>query len=292
MATRTWVSGVGDDANPCSRTAPCKTFAGAISKTAIGGEIDALDPGGFGAVTITRAITLDGGTGSGWASILASGTNGIIINAGASDVVTLRNLSINGAGLGVCGIRILAAGTVIIEHCEIFGFRAASGTDAGMGIRDARTTSSDLIISNTTVRANTATGIFIQPASATTTLRRAMIDNVWLQGNSVSGVFFQACSAVISNSFVSGNAQAGIFLEAPSVVTQVQIDHCMISHNGSGIVVRNGSPLARLNNSSVIDNGVGILLTGGTVSSYAPTNRIQGNASGNTPSPGANLPLV
>ncbi|MCU0340213.1 MAG: hypothetical protein MUE30_10020, partial [Spirosomaceae bacterium] len=74
-----WVSGVGDDANPCSRTAPCKTFAGAISKTAAGGEISVLDPGGFGAVTITKSITLNGdGT---LAGILASGTNGIVINA-------------------------------------------------------------------------------------------------------------------------------------------------------------------------------------------------------------------
>src|SRR5216117_2170041 len=81
QATRTWVSGVGDDVNPCSRTAPCKTFAGAISKTAEGGEIDPLDPAGYGAVTITKAITLDGGTGSGWASILATGTaNAINVN--------------------------------------------------------------------------------------------------------------------------------------------------------------------------------------------------------------------
>src|SRR5882672_8393711 len=72
QATRTWVSGVGDDVNPCSRTAPCKTFAGAISKTAEGGEIDVLDPGGYGAVTITKAMTIDGGHGSGWASILVS----------------------------------------------------------------------------------------------------------------------------------------------------------------------------------------------------------------------------
>ena len=95
QATRTWVSGVGDDANPCSRTAPCKTFAGAISKTAPGGEIDALDPAGFGAVTITKAITIDGGGGQ-VASILVSGTNGVIVNAGVNDVVTLRNLRING----------------------------------------------------------------------------------------------------------------------------------------------------------------------------------------------------
>src|ERR1700730_10799211 len=96
QATRTWVSGVGDDVNPCSRTAPCKTFAGAISKTAEGGEIDALDPGGFGAVTITKAITLDGGTGSGWASILVSAGTGININAGANNNVRLSHLSIQG----------------------------------------------------------------------------------------------------------------------------------------------------------------------------------------------------
>src|SRR5262245_8204893 len=94
QATRTWVSGVGDDANPCSRTAPCKTFAGTISKTAAGGEINTLDPGGFGTVTITKSITIDGTAGLG--GVLASGTNGIVVNAtGANDVVILRNLDLN-----------------------------------------------------------------------------------------------------------------------------------------------------------------------------------------------------
>src|SRR5215211_6975279 len=103
QATRTWVSGVGDDVNPCSRTAPCKTWAGAISKTAAGGEIDALDPGGFGAVTLTKSVTLDGTTGAGFGSILSSGVNGVNINDSLTAspntiIVTLRNLSINGAG--------------------------------------------------------------------------------------------------------------------------------------------------------------------------------------------------
>src|SRR6195256_5393177 len=89
QASRTWVSGVGDDANPCSRTAPCKTFAGAISKTAAGGEIDALDPGGFGAVTITKSITIDGGPGAG--GILSAGFTGIIINTPGADRITIRN---------------------------------------------------------------------------------------------------------------------------------------------------------------------------------------------------------
>src|SRR2546430_5064824 len=120
QASRTWVSGVGDDANPCSRTAPCKTFAGAISKTADCGEIDALDPGGFGAVTITKSITIDG-TGT-LAGILASLTTGVIINADNTKVITLRGLSINGACNGIRGINILAAKTVNIEDCVIFRF--------------------------------------------------------------------------------------------------------------------------------------------------------------------------
>src|SRR5436853_4497805 len=110
QATRTWVSGVGDDVNPCSRTAPCKTFAGAISKTAAGGEIDCLDPGGFGTVTITKSILIDGTHGAGFGSILASGTNGVNVNDSASGspntiVVRLHSLSINGAGttLGING---------------------------------------------------------------------------------------------------------------------------------------------------------------------------------------------
>src|SRR5256714_12397057 len=100
QATRTWVSGVGDDVNPCSRTAPCKTFAGAISKTAAGGEIDCLDPGGFGAVTITKSLLIDGTHGSGFGSILSSGAPAAInVNdSGANTIVVrLHSLSINGA---------------------------------------------------------------------------------------------------------------------------------------------------------------------------------------------------
>ena len=127
--TRTWVSGVGDDANPCSRTAPCKTFAGAISKTAAEGEISALDPGGFGAVTITKSITINGvGTNT---TILASFTNGIIINAGANDVVTLNNLQINGAGTGLIGIRFFAGGSLVMEDVRVYGFNTGIQTEAG-----------------------------------------------------------------------------------------------------------------------------------------------------------------
>src|ERR1700736_6161488 len=122
QATRTWVSGLGDDANPCSRTAPCKTFPGAYSKTAAGGEIDALDPGGFGTITIGKSITIDGGGGQ-VASILAgTGVAGVIVNAGAGDRVTLRNIRISGVGVGSTGINFLQANILDVQNCTIENF--------------------------------------------------------------------------------------------------------------------------------------------------------------------------
>src|SRR5258708_3528598 len=135
QATRTWVSGVGDDANPCSRTAPCKTFAGAISKTATGGEINVLDPGGFGAVTITKSITI---SSEGFeAGVLVSGTNGIIVNTpNATDYVQLIGLDIEGLGTGLNGVRIIGNGATLIKGCTIRHF-AGNGIEL-TGVAGAR----------------------------------------------------------------------------------------------------------------------------------------------------------
>src|SRR4051812_22801395 len=120
QATRTWVSGVGNDANPCSRTAPCKTFAGAISKTAPAGEINVLDPGGFGGVTITKSITIRSDHIE--AGVLVSGTNGIVVNAASTDNVTLEGLDIEGLGTGINGVQIVGGGNVTIIRCTIHHF--------------------------------------------------------------------------------------------------------------------------------------------------------------------------
>jgi hypothetical protein len=119
QATRTWVSGVGDDVNPCSRTAPCKTFAGAISKTAPGGEINVLDPGGFGAVTITRSISI---TSTVEAGVLVSGGNGIVVSVSSTDKVLLEGLDIEGLGTGLNGVNIIGGGKTIIRKCSIRNF--------------------------------------------------------------------------------------------------------------------------------------------------------------------------
>ena len=150
QATRTWVSGVGDDVNPCSRTAPCKTLAGSISKTAAGGEIDALDSGGFGSVTITKSITIDGTPML--AGILSSGTNGIIINIDPKDPaksVRLRGLAINGAGTGKTGIDIIAADKVSVEDCVI------DGCVNGIMVEGA----TSVFIRNSAIRNNSVAGI-------------------------------------------------------------------------------------------------------------------------------------
>ncbi len=135
QATRTWVSGVGDDANPCSRTAPCKTFAGAISKTATGGEINCLDPGGFGGVTITKAIAIICDIGT--AGVLVSGTNGIIVNTTTVvERVHLEGLDIEGLGTGLNGVQIIT-GRVTIRNCSIRGFRGSPGNGVNLDTTDA-----------------------------------------------------------------------------------------------------------------------------------------------------------
>jgi hypothetical protein len=139
---------VGDDANPCSRT-----FAGAIPKTAAGGEIDALDPDGFGAVTITKAITLDGGGGQ-LVSILVSGTNGVSVQAGANDVVTIRNISFNGIGSGLSGIKFVSGNALHIEHCSIAGF-----TNHGIDI-EPTSNGSLIFVQDTVSQDNAGSGIF------------------------------------------------------------------------------------------------------------------------------------
>jgi len=200
QASRTWVSGVDDDVNPCSRTAPCKTYAGAISKTAAGGEISVLDPGGYGALTITKSITVDGGTGAGWGSTLAALTTGFIINAAQSDIVHLRNLSINGNGNGTDGIRVInaGAGTIQVENCFIFRF-------TGDRIEMAYTLGSvgRLIVKNTVISQGLGSGILV---GGTNTVAHAItVDGSQITKSGHGVRISNRASESISNSVLSIN---------------------------------------------------------------------------------------
>lgn len=206
QATRTWVSGVGDDVNPCSRTAPCKTFAGAISKTAAGGEIDALDPGAFGTVSITKSITIDGGMGN-LAGVLASSTTGITINIpniGAIDTVILRNLSINGArntpSPGVTGIRILSVDQVTIDNITVDGFGTA-------GISVAPTANPVSVMIDRTRLTNNAVGLSVNGTGAAATAR---LSDSTVQQNT-TGLAVTGGGSIISfnNNRLNGNGTDG-----------------------------------------------------------------------------------
>jgi len=253
QATRTWVSGVGDDANPCSRTAPCKTFAGAISKTAPGGEISVLDPGGFGGVTITKAMTIDGeGT---LAGILSAGTNGIIINAGVNDVVHIRNVLINGTSgvnIGTNGIRYLAGKSVTVENCMISGF-SQRGIDLSLGANTGK-----LTVINSTITTGFE-GIGFQSGNGSISISNSRILNTTNAGiNTLVG------TATISDSVVANNASFGIIAQGGSTITA---ERTVVSHNGTGISATGASAAVLISNATINNNTVGIAV-GGTVRSF------------------------
>jgi hypothetical protein len=247
QATRTWVSGVGDDANPCSRTAPCKTFAGAISKTAAGGTISVLDPGGFGAVTITKSITIEGdGT---LASILGAGTNGVVINAAASDTIILRNLIIEGAGTGLNGIRFLNGLALYVQNCTINRFTQK-------GIDFEPTGGSLLFVKDTVIRNNNfgaGGGIFIKPGAAGSSA--ASLDNVNLDRNLI-GLRVEGNSRVaVKNAFISGNSNEGILaFTSTGLQPVINVVDSIVTMNGSGIKADGNGAIVRVGGSSIVNN--------------------------------------
>lgn len=276
QATRTWVSGVGDDVNPCSRTAPCKTWAGAISKTAAGGEIDALDPGGFGAVTITKSMVLDGTTGSGFGSILSSGVNGVNVNDSASGspntaVVRLRNLSINGAGttLGLNGVNFTSGSAVHVENCRIYNF-------SGDGIHMQTNTASRLIVSDTII---SQTGDGIEIAGTPATRHAVTIDRSSFTRNTNGISVTGRADVTVSNSVSTINTGAGVIISTAAGGTAVvDLEGCQVNMNAVG-VQPNAQSAIRLSNVHMTANGNALNFNGGTIATYN-NNRIFGNAAG------------
>jgi hypothetical protein len=278
QATRTWVSGVGDDANPCSRTAPCKTYAGAISKTARDGEISTLDPGGFGAVTITKSITINGGGGGqGYGSILAALTNAIIINitdpADTRKSVRLDWLNINGASTGLDGIRLLAGNTLHVENTLIDGF-------TGDGIEALYSTATNAVISvnNTTIRNCTGSGIktaAVSGGSIRLNVNDSQITKCGIGVDQVNGTIGN-----VHDSMISSNT-TGVQTNESTAGSLVNIDSTTISNNtGVGVNVVGGSR-ARIARCNILQNGTS--LTPAASVDSGGNNSIVGNTTNTAP---------
>ena len=269
QATRTWVSGVGDDANPCSRTAPCKTFAGAISKTAAGGEISVLDPGGYGAVTITKAITINGYGQI--AGILSAGTNGIVVNAGVNDEVIIRNVSIVGAGTGLDGIRFLAGNQLTVENVQINGF-------AGDGIEAALAGSGKMYIKDTNITYCGGAGIKI---TLTAGFPVASLDNVRLEGM-LNGLEVGAGSnfAVLQRCSVVSNTGAGILASGPATIS---VENSTVAFNNTGLNASGAFSTIRIFSNGIYNNGTGINIGGSASVQSDGSNRVAGNGATTAP---------
>jgi len=283
QTTRTWVSGVGADSNPCSRTAPCATWAGAYAKTLAGGEIDALDPGGFGTLTISKSITLDGGGGQ-LASVLVSGANGINVAAGATDVVIIRNVRFQGAlgngsnpsGAGINGINFTSGAKLILDHVDINGFNTNC-------IVMANTNTATLSVKDSTMENCAAGAILVMPSSVTA---NAYIINT-VMSDSRFGLRVQDNGrATVSQSDASNNLNNGLLAVSSSSVAEIDVTYSVVANNGvNGIVTSGTNALIRFANTAIFDNGQGVNTSlGGTITSFTPpTNVNAGNATAGAP---------
>ncbi len=241
----------------------------AISKTTPGGEIDVLDPGGFGAVTITKAISIE--AAGVIAGVSVSGTNGIIINAGPNDVVVLRGLTIEGLGTGLNGIRFLAGKALHIENCTINHFSQA-------GIDAEPTADAALYVTNTVSRSNAMNGILIAPSGNGSV--EASLDTVQLLGNqnglNASGFY----NISVRNSMIARNSVNGV--QATTLSSSINLESSTIANNqGNGVNSANGAAV-RISNLMITGNNRGLFASGGQIASYG-NNRIGGNGTNGAP---------
>ncbi len=267
-APHTWVSGVGNDSNTCSRTAPCRTFSGAIAKTAAAGEILVLDPGSYGTVTITKAITINGA--GQLADVQAAGSNGITINAGVNDKVILRNLAINGAGTGLNGVRYLAGKQVVLENVTIDGFTTR-------GVDVALSSSGKLEMINVSIT-NAATGVRLSTTAGAVT---AVLENVRLN-SLTTGLETASLStfAMIRNSVVTA---CGTALLASANTSVINAENNTLSYNTTAVNAAASGSTIRLSGSAIYNNGTGIAIGVGTFVQSDGSNRIQGNGATTPP---------
>jgi hypothetical protein len=287
QATRTFVSGVGNDADPCSRTAPCRTFSGAFNKTAPGGEINCLDPGGYGGLTINKSISIICHYTEGGSLVAGAGVNGITVNAGATDSVFLRGIDFQGATTATNGLRILAGGLVHLQDSVIRRFNAASG----LGVRITPSGATQVTITNTTIANNgsgaTGGGILIQPTGAGGNAR-VVLNNVRIQGNANTGIRVDSTGntsaagiqLTMSDSEVSSSGGGGIALvhaAGTNPIVAMIVDSTIANNGGTGLIGNGAGVTARVGNTTITGNVTGVNAAGGSTLSSFGTNRNLGN---------------
>jgi len=302
QTTRTWISGDGDDANTCSRsvttagTGPCKTFAGAIAKTATGGEIDTLDPGGFGSVTVTKSITLASeGTGEG--GILVAGTNGITVNCATDPncTVVVRGLQIDGGPIGsnsLNGIRFVAAGTLIVQNTVLRNF--TGGSPNGYGISFQPNSAAKLVVTDSTIQNNGQPGstfgggIFINPAAGgsakATILRTTVVNNILGIRADASNGATGPIAVTVQDCVVGHSVFGGIvsFSQAGQQPTTVIVQGSTSNSNGAGLNANGPTATLRIGSSIVTNNNTAYTVSNGATMTSFGNNQIIDNPSGPT----------
>lgn len=279
QASRTWVSGVGEDTAACSRTAPCKTFAAAYSNTAAGGEINCLDPGGYGALTISKSLAISCEAGT--AGIVVAGGNAIVVSAAAADEVFLKGLDIEGSGaanqVSLNGIKVISVGLLHIEDCVIRGFKSVAPD--GFAIKLVATNSMTFVVNRSTLYNNglgtTGGGVQVAPVSGVTNgaiEKSVMNRNV----NGVVGDGFgggNGFNVTMAESVISGSSNVGVLVTSVAL-SSYMVDRSRIVNNGTGLSTQNAGAFIRVGATAITGNGTAT--SGAGVLSYGD-NRINGN---------------
>jgi hypothetical protein len=279
--SRTWVSGTGNDGNPCSRTQPCLTFNIAFGKTAAGGEIDCLDAGAYGPVTITKSITISCEAGT--AGMLASFTFGVTVNVASTDVVYLRGLDMFGNVTGIAGINFIGAGVLHVEHCVIHDFNG--GTAAGINF--APTGPSRLFVSDSYLAdngvSNAGAGILIRPTG--TAGVNAVLNHVHVENNPQVGIKVDSTAGtgtvnlMVIDSIAAGNANSDIaaFTTPGNGTANVMINRSSLSASNIGLRSDGPTTTVRIGSSAIFGNVTGVVsANGGVLLSYG-NNQFNGN---------------
>ncbi|MBV9635070.1 MAG: hypothetical protein JOZ40_10610, partial [Methylobacteriaceae bacterium] len=278
---RSWVASYGLAGNPCTRASPCQTFNGALAMTNPGGEINCIDQGEFGgSFLIDRSVTVDCDGVQARIGVASPGAAAVVVEAGASDIVTLRGLDIDGNNVSAIGIDFAQGAALHVEKCVVRNFVGTGGSSEFGGIVDFGNVNSELFVSDTVVTNNgTGTpgaGILIAPAMNVITKvtlsrleARGNFFGIKVAGNSSGGVI----QMTIRDSVSSGNASNGIVgtgtAGGPAII--MMIDRSTSSHNaaGFGVIADGPKTTIRLGGSSIAGNinCVGVS-NGGVLQSY------------------------